>query len=196
MSEAITGRAGAMAARIETAATEAGTGPAAAAAVVAAFLAAMRPRRERLDDEHDPDFLHPGRTVLILLEDLGITDPAVLAAGALTETLRPELAPRPGDVTAAAPDAQQLLAEIPVPATAGDELLERLVAAPLAVRCIALAERLDHARHLHLRPAAEWAPLHHETCTIYRPVAERTHPVLARRFRWWCETFRRRFLQT
>lgn len=152
----------------------------------------MQPRAERLPETH-PDFLHPGRTVLILLLDAGVTDPVLLAAGGLAETLHPGLA-APRD-TAAAPRVRALLDQVPTPAHEGERLLEALLAASEPVRLIALAERLDHMRHLHLHPAEDWATLYRETRATYLPVAERTHPTLARRFRWWCDMFVRRYLR-
>lgn len=233
------GRAGAMAARVADTARRAGVSEVGVRSIVAALDTAMRPRSERLDDDHHPDYLHPARTVLILLEDAGVVDPATLSAAALTETLRPELAaevpkgPRAGshaqpvaEATATsrdrpareagaepdgsgkhadtsllapgtlAPGTLDILAEVPCPRTDPDTLLERLVTAPESARLVALAERLDHARHLHLGDRAAWAGLHRETCEIYLPVAERTHDVLARRLRWWCGTFAERFLGT
>ena len=86
------GRAGAMAARVADTARRAGVSEVGVRSIVAALDTAMRPRSERLDDDHHPDYLHPARTVLILLEDAGVVDPATLSAAALTETLRPELA--------------------------------------------------------------------------------------------------------
>ncbi len=189
------GRAEAMANRVAGAARRAGTPEPGIRSIDAALRAAMRPRIERLADDHDPDFLHPGRTVLILLEDLGITDAATLCAGALAETLRPELRAGPLPARAAlAPGTIELLEEVPVPARDGAALLERLVTASEPARLVALAERLDHARHLHLGRRDRWMPLHRETCELYLPLAERSHPTLARRLRWWCRTFARRFL--
>lgn len=233
------GRAGAMAARVADTARRAGVSEVGVRSIVAALDAAMRPRSERLDNDHHPDYLHPARTVLILLEDVGVVDPAALSAAALAETLRPELAvkvltePRAGsrapsvaeaaatsrdrpvreagagpDGSAGradtsslppgslAPGTLDILAEVPCPRTDPDTLLERLVTAPEPARLVALAERLDHARHLHLGDRAAWAGVHRETCEIYLPVAERTHDVLARRLRWWCGTFAERFLGT
>jgi hypothetical protein len=60
---------------------------------------------------------------------------------------------------------------------------------------IALAERLDHARHLHLAPRSEWAQSYHRIRTAYLPVALRAHPDLARRYRWWTSMFARRYLK-
>src|SRR5690606_23693979 len=77
------GRAAATAGRVVAAARRAAVPEAGMPSLEQALKIAMRPREERLPDDHHPDFLHPGRTVLILLEDLGITDAAILSAGAL-----------------------------------------------------------------------------------------------------------------
>lgn len=189
-------RARAMARRIAGAAEHAGLAAADVALVERAFVLAMQPRIERIADDHDPDFLHPGRTALILLEDLGCRDARTLAAGALCETARLELAVAGARVEdALGPAVRALLDEVPVPEQAGDDLLERLVTAGRDARLIALAERLDHARHLHLRPAAAWPAFHALTCGVYLPIAGRTDPTLERRFRWWCGMFARRFLR-
>lgn len=185
-------RAEAMLARLLDTARKAGIDDDGAAGIERAYRAAMAPRAARLEDDHAPAFLHPGRTALILMDDLGVADPDVVAAGALAETIFPELA---ADVAGIDRDVAAILRELPVPARDGERLLERLVSAPDAVRLVALAERLDHARHLHLEPDLDWPAFHHETCAIYAPVAERIHPTLARRFAWWCRTFDRRFLR-
>ncbi|HEY8468783.1 MAG TPA: hypothetical protein VIL18_04030 [Longimicrobiales bacterium] len=184
-----------MADRIARAAERAGLTEPERALLDRAFRLAMEPRGRLLCDDHHPDFLHPGRTVLILLEDVGCRDPLTLAAGAVCETLRPELAVPANEIRAAlGPAVHSLVAAVPVPALVGDELLEQLVTGDHAARLVALAERLDHARHLHLRPRAEWAAFHGVTCEAYLPVALRTDATLARRFRWWCAMFERRYL--
>jgi hypothetical protein len=61
---------------------------------------------------------------------------------------------------------------------------------------IALAERLDHARHLHLMSAVAAAPFHSLIETVYLPVAERSCPPLARRLERWAQAFARRRLGT
>jgi hypothetical protein len=56
-----------------------------------------------------------------------------------------------------------------------------------------LAERLDQLRHAHLREDhAWWRAIHAEAGAIWVPVAERTHPRLADRYRHWLRTFGRR----
>lgn len=186
---ALGGRATAMAERLARTARELGITEAGIGRIVEAFRAAMRPRERILDSDHHPDYLHPGRTALILMLDTELRDPIQLAAGALLETLRPELVAHTID-----DDIRALLAEIPSPARDGDLLTEALLLAEPAICTIALAERLDQVRHLHLRPREEWEQLHRETEEIYLPIALRTEPTMARRYRWWCRTFRERFL--
>ncbi|MFO7260799.1 MAG: HD domain-containing protein [bacterium] len=189
-------RARAMAERIAGEAEHAGLAPAELELVRRAFELAMQPRIERIADDHAPEFLHPARTVLILLEDAGCRDATTLAAGALCETAHLDFAvPRTRIEAVLGPSVRALVDMVPVPAEAGEELLERLVTAGRDARLVALAERLDHARHLHLRPAPEWPAFHALTCEVYLPVAGRTDPVLERRFRWWCGMFTRRYLR-
>jgi hypothetical protein len=178
--------------RLEGAARRAGIDAAGSALILAAYRAAMAHRAPRLADEHHIDYLHPGRTALILIDDLGITDAEVVAAGVLTETLVPELEARaPSEIP---PAVLALRDQVPTPPRSGERLLEDLLVADEAIRLIALAERLDHDRHLHLRDQGEWSARHHESCTVYRALAPLTHPTLERRYRWWCDTFERRFL--
>lgn len=154
----------------------------------AAFQMAMAPRHCLLDDDHDPRYLHPGRTALVAMDDAGVRDPVLLAAAILAETEEPRLA---CDADAVAgqgdprlQDALALARGLPSPGC--PDLAEELVTAEEGVRLVALSERLDQLRHLRLwaeegrvRDAGE------EVVRVYLPVAERTHPVLARRFRWW-----------
>lgn len=182
-------RAAAMAERLATAALRAGVDDGGVAEILGAYEAAMRPRVELLADEHHIDYLHPGRTALILLEDIELREPRLIAAGALVESLHPEL--RSAGVEGV---AAELAAMVPTPHSEGERLLEELVIATDEVRVIALAEWLDQVRRLHLREQSLWEPLHHLTTEVYLPVARRTEPTMARRFQWWCGTFQERFL--
>lgn len=159
-----------------------------------AFRAGMARRLARELDDHHPDYLHPSRTALILMDDARVADTAVLAAALVVETRDPELAPPPDEIATLGPTAADIVAAVPRPADEGERLLETLLAAPRAARLVAAAERLDHARHLHLRPRSEWRDYHATTCAVYAPVAARTDPALAARLEWWCAAFRRRFL--
>lgn len=157
-----------------------------------AFDLGMEPR-VALDDHH-PDHLHPARTALILMDDAAVRDPVTLAAALVTETRDPALAIDPARVRALGTAVAAVAGDVPGPDTAAERLLESLVGASRDARLVAVAERLDHARHLHLRNRAEWQEYHATTCSAYAPVADRTHPALAGRMAWWCTTFRQRFL--
>lgn len=163
------------------------------ALIRAAVTAALRARDAALA-EHDPRCLHPARTVLILLADVACRDADALAAAAFVESL-PAAIPA-ADTSCLSPRAQALLAAVPLPELADDELLERLVTAEPTTACMALAERLDHARHLHLMSDVAAVPFHAGIEAIYLPVAERACPPLARRLERWAGAFARRRLRT
>lgn len=151
---------------------------------------AMLPRLEGLPDDHDPSFLHPGRTAMVLLNDVGQVDTSVLVVGMLHESCDVELR-----VTSArlaelvGPSGVAAIESIPLP---GDEnVIERLVALGPGVSLAALAERLDHLRHLHLRADRmdSWADIHDEVLRAWLPFAQRVHPLLTRRYAHWVRTF-------
>jgi (p)ppGpp synthase/HD superfamily hydrolase len=164
--------------------------PADLACIRAAVTAALRVRDETIASDHDPRYLHPARTVLILLADVACRDADVLAAAAFVESL-PGPAPR-ADAAALTTRARALFTAVPLPDNAGDELLEQLVTAEPAVTCIAVAERLDHARHLHLMSDVPAASFHASIEAVYLPVAQRACPPLARRLERWARAFARR----
>ncbi|MBW3553764.1 MAG: HD domain-containing protein [Gemmatimonadetes bacterium] len=188
------GRAGAMAARLVDTAERLGIDAPGRAIISAAFVAAMRPRLSGGLDDHGPEYLHPARTALILMEDAGVGEPATLAAAILTETRHPGLRPDADEVDRLGEQVRGLVAAVPDPEE-DERVLESLIVAGPDVRLIAVAERLDHARHLHLRPRSEWPGYHAVTCASYAPAAARSHPVLGRRLAWWCRSFRDRFLR-
>jgi hypothetical protein len=168
-------------------------GAAGAATVAAAVEAALGPRDRRIDDDHDVRVLHPARTVLILLSDTDCRDPAALAAAAFVESLDGQFAaPRSSLAMIAGADAVRLMHQVPVPGHDPELLLELLVSAEYDAALMGLAERLDHARHLHLRPELDWVAFHDEVEHAYLPVARHVAPALARRFEKWTDTFRRR----
>lgn len=164
---------------------------------------ALERRRRLLDDDHDPHYLHAPRSALVLLLDTGELNALLPAAAALAESERDDLRVPDADVLEGSPPDQRaavervlsLRAELDPPA--GTDLLEHLVGSEEAVRRVALAERLDHIRHVHMvsdeQPVAErlTAALH-EVERVWLPVAERTHARLARRFRHWALATRRR----
>ena len=141
--------------RVVRAASDIGLGPEDIARLVRAYTAAMSVRESgpgALASDLDPDFLHPGRTVLILLDDVRERDVFVLAAGALAESRNAELRLSPDAAEEILGDAAGLWRALPsvewnrvseaaVPQggqDAGDtddeRILEELVSAPLAVQ--------------------------------------------------------------
>lgn len=186
-------RARAMGARLAATAERLGVGAEGRALMAAAFDAGMEPRARAGLDDHAPDYLHTARTALILMDDATVADPVSLAAALVTETRDPALRPSGSAIAALGEAVVERVRAVPDPREEG-VLLERLVAAPLPVLMLTLAERLDHARHLHLRPPEEWAPYHALTCAAHAVAAARAHPLLRRRFEWWCRTFAGRFL--
>ena len=154
----------------------------------------MEPRRTLLDDDHHPDYMHPGRCAVIMMDDLQETDPVTISAVVLVESARPDLrVPVQTMVGRLESDVVSLVRSVPSPG--GDDLAEVLVTASDPVRRVALTERLDQLRHAHLWPSVERRRrAHDEAREIYLPVAERTDPTLFRRYRWWCGMFARRYL--
>jgi len=155
-----------------------------------AHALAMQPRISKLDHQRHPAYLHPGHTALILLRDVGVVDSTLLAAATLVETEDEELRIGLDRVRAVVgEDVAAIVDAVPLPGRA--DLAERLVVAPENVRLVALAERLDQARHAHMRDAdAAWRrALLEEVVRVYLPVAERTHAKLATRFTHWSRAF-------
>lgn len=185
-------RASAMIGRIAREARSVGISDAEAERLGEAARLAFEHRRARLRRD-GPDLLHPGRTILILLGDGAERNPTVLTAAALFDSHCPELEPPSTLAAVLSSEAAALAGQVATPARSGDSLAEALLLAEPHILRLALAERLDHARHLHLRPRDEWAALHESVATIYLPLAERAEPALARRLRWWAGTFERRW---
>jgi hypothetical protein len=158
----------------------------------AAFRLAMTPREAHLADDHHPAFLHPGRVILVLLRDAGVTDLRTLEVGAVLESRDPLLRVD-ADVIATELGIDVADASSAVPAPGAEGLAERLVTLEPPVVTAALAERLDHLRHEHLRePVTPWRALADEVALVWLPVAERSSEPLARRYRHWLRTFERR----
>lgn len=188
-------RARAVVERLQRAASSAGLENGDTGRLTAALAASLQRRSDRFRDPQHTDFLHPARTALILLHDTPLTDADALTAAVLIDTEQPALTFSADEAAAiGGAGAASVLAALPVPAAAGEDLLERLVTAEERVRLVALAERLDHARRLHLRPTERWHALHAEVEAVYLPVADRTDATLARRFRWWADMFTERYL--
>jgi len=156
-----------------------------------AHALAMTPRLTSLEDDHHPAYLHPGRSVLVLLRDVGVLPTKMLCAAAVHESVDEQLRVSTEITRAQLGDAVAVVVDsFPLP---GDErLAERLVMLEESARLAALAERLDQLRHAHLRDDIDWRPHHAETGAVWLPVAERTHARLADRYRHWQRTFARR----
>ncbi|GMR13689.1 MAG: hypothetical protein BMS9Abin29_1902 [Gemmatimonadota bacterium] len=185
-------RGAAMAMSIERAARAHGLPPDGIDLLGKAHALAMRPRVDALDDDHHPLFLHPGRSVLVLLRDVGPLPAEVLASAAVHDTEDDDLRVPLAAVRATlADEVADIVESLPLP---GDErLTERLVILEKGPRLAALAERLDHLRHAHLREdPAWWRAIHEEAGAAWLPVAERTNARLATRYRHWHRTFGRR----
>lgn len=184
-------RGEAMGVRVVRTAAEQGLPPPELRRLERIHAVAMELRDRLVADDHAPDYLHPGRSALILLQDLAETDGATLAAALVLDSETPALAPGPGAID----DAEIVALRDEVPLPGAEDLAERLVVADDRVRRIALAERLDHLRHAHLWPDRRARHrVHEEALRVYEPVAARTHPVLARRYAWWCRMFGARHL--
>jgi (p)ppGpp synthase/HD superfamily hydrolase len=152
----------------------------------------MQVRNERATDDHDPVYLHPGRSALILLQDLGDADPMTLAATLIFDSATPDWTPSDEEVDD--PRLSEIRRSLPM--SGAEDLAEQLVVGDDRTRRIALAERLDHLRHAHLW--SDWEArrvAHEEAVAVYAPVADRTHPDLARRYAWWCRMFSARHLR-
>jgi (p)ppGpp synthase/HD superfamily hydrolase len=157
------------------------------------FRVAMVARLEVISDDHHPDYLHPGRTAAILLDDVGLNEPVALAAACLLDTQRPELEPtNPYVLDRVGQEVLDLRESVPRPGS--ERLLEDLLGSGPQVVLVALAERLDHLRHAHLRGDLEAARVAHaEGSAVYLALAERTHPLLARRYTHCCRAFSKKY---
>jgi hypothetical protein len=180
----------AMEGRVARTLEDVGISPEGVALVVGAHRHAMYARLQHLPDPHHPEFLHPGRTVLILVLDTALRDPVALAAAALVESERPALRADVALVRDVLGDpVARFVADVPL-----DEegLAEALVTAPHEVRMVALAERLDHCRHAKFwTERAARVRIHEQAEAVLGPIAERTDPALARRFAHWAGAFAR-----
>ena len=189
----VAGRARAMARSIADAARASGCPPDAVERLTIANAVAMEPRLATLDDDHHPAYLHPGRSVLILLRDVGSVPEEGLVLAALFESMDDGLrAPADRVSSACGPHVAEARDGLPVP---GDErLLERLVGLAEPAALAVVAERIDQLRHLHLRPElrSRWDGDHAEVVDVWLPFAQRLHDRLGSRIAHWERTFRRR----
>jgi hypothetical protein len=162
--------------------------------VARAVTEALRLREDAVSDDHDSRYLHPARTVLILMSDADCRIATALVAAPFVEGIDDALvAPIEVVEDVAGSAAARLRAAVPLASPhADDTLLEALVCADHDAAVIALAEHLDQVRHLQFRPDLDWRALHAGVERVYVPAARRICPQLGRRFDRWADAFRRR----
>lgn len=180
-------RARAMLERVRTEA-RAAVGAVDADTIAAALETALRARDRAIDDDHDPRYLHPARTIRIAIADGPCTNTGALAAGAFIDTVDAWLVPEPPAPLKPWVDA------VPVAGADRDLLLERIITADPDAAVIALAERLDQVRHVHLRHDRDARAAHAEVRAICIPAARRVSAVIARRFEHWADAFERKLI--
>ncbi|MGD8277546.1 MAG: hypothetical protein PVH00_05945 [Gemmatimonadota bacterium] len=159
------------------------------------FRAVLDRRATGFDDPHHPDYLHPARTALILLEDVRRHDPDLTLAATAIDTERPDLdLPLDEVEREAGARAAAIVDAIRGGPPPDAERLEWLVQLENDALLVALAERLDHARHLHLAPADRWPGFHRRFAEADLLAASRSDERLAWRMQRWHDSFARRFL--
>lgn len=180
-----------MAVKLAAYAQRAGIHP---AVLVSAYESSVARRLRLLGNVFHPDLLHPARTALILLGDAQCSDDVVLAASTLVDTEYPEMQQPQQEIRAAFGDkVAGLVAAVPDPA-ANEALVEELVMAPRDVALIAVAERLDHARHLHFRDPVHWRPFYAQIVDVYVPFSGRISDPLQQRLSKWSASFAKKLL--
>lgn len=200
-------RARAMADRLARAAARVEISSADSNRIITAFEFGHQLRLDLLLEDHHPHVLHGARTALVLLEDAGVADADALGFATLYESrfpafvvpavsIRDLLGDRAGSFAATLPAPVADVASGSDRSSSDSDASEMLLAAEPIALLIALAERLDHARHLHLEPRTEWGDFHADFESVYVPLAERAHPRLARRCHWWTDMFARRYLRS
>jgi (p)ppGpp synthase/HD superfamily hydrolase len=184
-----------MADRVDRTAAGAGVDRAGRELIAKAMAAAMAPRLAAIDDDHHPDYLHPGRTAVILLDDVGLADPLALAAACLLDTRRSDFEPSDPQVTEDVSPAVTAF-RVAVPRSGSVTLLEDLLASEPEVVLVALAERLDQVRHAHFwGDRSEALAAHQEAADVYLKMAERANDRLAARYNSWCRAFKDGYLR-
>ena len=184
-----------MADRVDRTAYAAGVDRSGRDLIGTAIEAARAPRLAVIDDDHDPDYLHPGRTAVVLLDDVGLAYPVALAAACVLDTRRNDLEPPDREVTEHVSAAVTAFRSA-VPRPGSVTLLEDLLASEPEVVLVALAERLDQVRHAHLwGDLSEARAVYQEASEVYLKIAERTHARLAARYASWCRSFGAKYLK-
>ena len=153
---------------------------------------AMAPRLAALSDDHDPAYLHPGRTAAILFDDLSMVEAEWIAVAMLLDTERPDLEAVDSELSELPERVVEFRRRMPRPDS--ETVIEDLLTLEPTALHVALAERLDQLRHIHLWEDVERAArVYCQAADTYSVVATRSHPELARRYAWWTRTFGRKF---
>lgn len=144
-------------------------------------------RSPHFTDEEDPAWLHPGRVLLLLRVDAGVSDPEVLRwAAGVDQAFAPWTAPGTRAVLDAVgfPTLERGLFQAEV--QEWDDWLTAAVLLDSPWDLVLLADALDHLRHLHVNPdpglRARGARVAE---ALIAPVADRAGGTLQRRIRWW-----------
>lgn len=166
----------------------AAVGQAHADQITALLETALRMRDTAIEDDHDPRYLHPARTIRIAIADGRSDHPGALAAAAFIDSIDAYLVPDPP------PALRVYVSAVPLPGTDSEDLLERIITADADAALIALAERLDQVRHVHLRHDLDARAVHAEVRAIYIPAARRVSAAIARRFEHWADAFERKLI--
>jgi hypothetical protein len=179
--------------RLERVVASAGLAPEDAELVMASFRAAMHMRGAWVVEEADHRFLHPARSLLVLLQDGVERRPDLLAAAPLVESVEPHLV---GEVVMGAPEPiRTVLSGLPrlpggLGGRAGSDAearwVEDLVLAEPGMQGLVLSEVLDQLRHLHLRPDGPFRNrILKRVEVVLVPLADRVGGSLGRRMGWW-----------
>jgi hypothetical protein len=189
-------RGRAMGARLVREARALGVDPDALSRILIAHDLAMAVRDRAVPDDHDPDYLHPGRSALVAMTDGGVLDARTLETVIVFDSLRGDLAPADESVRAACgAEIVAVRAALPRGSMSPGQIKEVLLDLDGPVAIGVLAEALDHARHAHLgEDPVVMGEVLSQVERAYHPVAGRVSPPLAARFEHWGRHFRKRLL--
>lgn len=185
-----------MGARVVREARALGIDPDALPRILDAHDLAMEVRDREVLDDHEPAYLHPGRSALVAMTDGGLLDPGVLQAVIAFDSLQDDLAPDDALLRAACgAEVAASRGAMPRGSMSPGQILEALLDLDGPVAIGVLAEALDHARHAHVGgDSSVMKEVLSRVERAYHPVAERVAPRLAERFEHWGRHFRKRLL--
>ena len=157
----------------------------------------FRKSHDDTPDHQDPYLIHPLRTALILLDELNITDTTALAAAILHDVVEDgnskptigDIAVKFGDQIAAAVNSlSKTEKNTRVLQGSLQQYYVDLEKAPLHVRLVKLADRLDNAREclMVLDPRFQFRYFR-ETRKLYLPLAKKTSSYFERQLAELCD---------